>query len=165
MFLSLLFYHSTEKFVSFFPALSLRLLDRWMLCQPAWLPTPHSESFTSEWLFQSKQCCEVSGAQAPRTNRPLTTSAGTHAVHTAKTTCLKRAILMAHTPISYVGHTKYEPFPWHMWSISPCHDLLLTDVIVKAPPYEQGITMDPMNSTGMLVPITTLLRPPASPAP
>ena len=155
------FYHSSEKFVCFFPALSLRLFDRWMLAR---LPAPHSKSFMSERLFQRKQCWKWVVPRLPTKaghRTYLAASAGTHMQHTH----LKRAVLTAHTLISCVGHTQYGSSPCHAWSISPCHDSLLTDAIVKAPPYRQGITTDPVNSTGMLVPVTTLLRPTASPDP
>lgn len=57
--------------------------------------------------------------------------------------CLKRVILTARSPVSYIGHMQYESSASRKWSISSCHGLLLTDGVVEAPPYEQGITVYP----------------------
>lgn len=153
--------------LSFFFFLSLRLLDLRMLHQPAWLQ--HlivsylclSDSFKANRAV-SEWCQGFLLRQATGPNVLLLQAM--ECMHTYPA-CLKRVILTAHSPVNHIGHTQYESSAGHKWSISSCYGSLLTDGVVEAPPYEQGITVYLMSSTELLLLTTTTLRPTASPAP
>lgn len=168
MLLSLLFFTTRVRNLSFFFFfLSLRLLDLRMLHQPAWLQ--HlivsylclSDSFKANHAV-SEWCQGFLLRQATGPNVLLLQAMECMYTYPA---CLKRVILTARSPVSYIGHMQYESSASRKWSISSCHGLLLTDGVVEAPPYEQGITVYPRSSTELLLLTTTPLRPTASPAP